>query len=198
MPVAYSANQLQQIDAAKAKVTAAEKKLVDAQNAVNGYYGRMNEAFNEGTVAPGCYPNKPASLVAQLAIGTMSKTNCESNWKNPFSQYTCPNCPDAVGRFNQAYNDWNTAKGSGGILDQAQKAVTQAIKDRDDLIGSIANTNAHDPAIIAANNEAIASIDAAAKAVKIKWIFFGFAVLVILGAAIYLGGKLLRGASATA
>lgn len=195
MPVSYSASQLQQIDAAKAKVTAAEKKLTDAQNQVNGYYGRMAAAFSEGSVSGGdCYNNKQSSLKDQLAIGTMSKTSCKWSFLN--DDYDCPHCPDAVARFNQAYKDWTDAKASGGVLDQAQKALTQAIKERDDLISAIANTNAHDPAIIAANNEAIASIEAAARAVKIKWIFFGLAVVIILGAAIYFGGKLLKGTSA--
>lgn len=192
--VSYTADQIAQINKAKAAVTAAESGVTAAQNAVNAAYTVMDNAFGAGSLSPQCY-NKPASLPAQLSIGHMDPKSCKKSVISlNLSNLTCPKCPDQVSAFNQAYSNW---QGSQAGVTSANTALTTAKNNLKSLLDSIAAQNANDPAIQQANQVAVAEATAAQKKEQSKWILFGLIALAVVIAALYFAKILLGSKSST-
>lgn len=172
----YTPAQQKRIDDANAQLAEAKSRLDSAISDGNSKLADLNRCnCGKGKNLMGaCTPLKTKYEFPNLAnVGDCIETPFPNDCKTDCCKRdTCKDrvttYNDSISVYNSAKSNYDTAKSN---LDTVLTAIGQEIKT--------------DPN----QQQAITEIEANAKAVKAKWIFFGLCVLVVLAGGIYFGVK---------
>lgn len=150
---------------------------------LSGPYGIAANVINNWTQKRW---EKPSSCQDAIDKGIIVTWECHRGTGDCIRKEGCDN---RVNEYNAKLNGYYSAAtqvdGAKAALQSAKDGLTTAL-----------NAIAADPTVVANQNIITTQIDAQKQKDMIKWAFFGLATVIIVGAAIFIGMKLLKGKSA--
>lgn len=131
---------------------------------------------------------KPSSCQEAIDKGILLTWDCD---RGKGECKSVKGCNDRVGQYNAKLEGYYSASGQ---LHGASLQVQSAKTNLETVLANIAK----DPTVQGNVDLANAEIEAKKQKELVKWAFFGLAAVIIVGEAIWIGTKLLKGGSASA
>lgn len=174
-----TAEQKAKLDAAKAKLNAAQSVLDSATGDANTKYSLLGSCVKGKGTTSNCSEGQPLGSGAYPAFGTTGNAgackicnalkDCKSDCCNEST------CSTRMTEYNGSITAYNTAKA----------AYDTAKKNYDTVLAEVDVELENDPATVAGAAAAAANAQAEGRATVIKWIIIGGILFMLMGSYIY-------------